>query len=474
MPFNSVAFLLGFLPVTAAGCLLVGRLGQYWIKLWLIVASVLFYGLNAPRQLPVLLAMLGVNLALSQALRLGRRTGLTAICGVGLNLTILCWFKYLAPTIWSDASLPPGISFFVFTQIGLLLWLAAPGSERVSLLDQTLFSVFFPVILAGPILNPHEMLPEFRRDRALGLTAGRVAVALGFFCIGLAKKTLLADPLSAVVAKGFGDPAASGTIGAWQAAVGWYLQLYLDFSGYTDMAIGLAWLVGIRLPDNFDQPYRAGSVIQYWQCWHMSLTRFLMTNVHAPLTLAVLRRRRRLGLPINEAAQRSLSGFAVMIGAPIVATMLMAGLWHGAQVTYVLFGLLHAGYLLVNHAWRLWRRPALPPSLAICLTQLAVLAGAVVFRAATPGEAGGMLTAMAGLNGPGTFDAHAARIFIQLAGLSALIWFAPTTRQFMLGEASGLLLHWRPSPSMALAMGCLATLGLLACSGTQTFVYFSF
>src|ERR1700760_356998 len=118
MPFNSVAFLLGFLPVTAAGCLLTGRLGACWIKLWLIVASVLFYGLNAPRQLPVLLAILGVNLALSQALRLGRRTGLTAICGVGLNLTILCWFKYLAPAIWSDASLPPGISFFVFTQIG--------------------------------------------------------------------------------------------------------------------------------------------------------------------------------------------------------------------------------------------------------------------------------------------------------------------------------------------------------------------
>ncbi len=240
------------------------------------------------------------------------------------------------------------------------------------------------------------------------------------------------------------------------------------------MAIGLAWLVGIRLPDNFDQPYRAGSVIQYWQRWHMSLTRFLMTNVHAPLTLALLRRRRRLGLPINEAGQRSLSGFAVMIAVPIVATMLLAGLWHGAQVTYVLFGLLHAGYLLVNHAWRLWRRPALPPALAVCLTQMAVLVAAVVFRAATPKEAGGMLTAMAGLHGPGTFDAHAARIFVRLTGLSALIWFAPTTRQFMLEEARGLLLHWRPSPSMALAMGCLAALGLLACSGTQTFVYFSF
>src|SRR6185437_1916714 len=159
------------------------------------------------------------------------------------------------------------------------------------LLDQTLFSVFFPAILAGPILNPHEMLPEFRRNRELGLTAERVAVGLGFFCIGLAKKALLADPLSRAVAEGFGDPATAGTLGAWLAAASWYLQLYLDFSGYTDMAIGLGWLVGIHLPDNFDQPYRAGSVIQYWQCWHMSLTRFLMANVHTPLTVAVLRRR---------------------------------------------------------------------------------------------------------------------------------------------------------------------------------------
>jgi D-alanyl-lipoteichoic acid acyltransferase DltB (MBOAT superfamily) len=322
------------------------------------------------------------------------------------------------------------------------------------------------------------MLPQFRSDRSVGLTAERVAVGLGFFCIGLAKKTLLADPLGQAVAEGFGDPAAAGTLGAWLAAVGWYLQLYLDFSGYTDMAIGLAWLVGIRLPDNFDQPYRAGSVIQYWQRWHMSLTRFLMANVHTPLTLAILRRRRRLGLSINEAAQRSLSGFAVMIGAPIVATMLLAGIWHGAQLTYVLFGLLHAGYLLVNHAWRLAgplaRRLALPPAVAIWITQLAVLVGAVVFRSATPGQAGGMLMAMAGWHGPGSFDLHAARVSIRLVGLFALIWFAPTTRQFMLEEAGGLLLRWRPSPGMALAMGSLATLGLLACTGTQTFVYFRF
>jgi alginate O-acetyltransferase complex protein AlgI len=529
MPFSSVAFLLGFLPLTVAGCLLVRRLGPSWLKLWLIAVSVLFYGLNAPHQFLVLPILLGVDLALAWALRTSRRAGLLAGCGVGLNLAVLCWCKYLAPAIWPDASLPPGISFFVFTQIGLLLWLAAQDAGQTDLLDLTLFSVFFPVILSGPILNPHDTLPEFRRGHAsqpdgtataqrsnshasfdelqtsgdsasshhvsssrviqtsgnsasnhhaLGLTAERVSVGLGFFFIGLAKKALLADPLGHAVAAGFSDPATAGTLGAWLAAVSWYLQLYLDFSGYTDMAIGLAWLVGIHLPDNFDQPYRAGSVIQYWQCWHMSLTRFLMANVHTPLTLAVLRRRRRLGFPINEAAQRSAFGFTAMIGAPIVTTMLLVGVWHGAQLTYGLFGLLHAGYLLVNHAWRLQRRPPLPPAVAVGLTQFAVLIGAVVFRAATPEEAGGVLKAMAGLNGFGAFDLHTARVLLRVAGLLGLIWFAPTTRQFMLEEARGLLrgprLHWRSSPGMALAMGCLAALGVLACSGTQTFVYFNF
>lgn len=474
MPFNSVAFLLGFLPVTVGGCLLAGRLGQTWIKRWLIVTSLLFYELNAPQHLPLLLAILGGNLALGQTLRSRRRAGLIAACGVLLNLAILCWFKYLAPEIWPDAALPSGLSFFVFTQIGLLLWLAAPDAKRVTLLDQTLFSVFFPALLSGPILNPHDTLPEFHRDRTLGLTGERVAVGLGFFCIGLAKKTLLADPLGQAVAEGFGDPAAAGTLGAWLAAVGWYLQLYLDFSAYSDMAVGLAWLVGIHLPDNFDQPYRAASVIQYWQRWHMSLTRFLMANVHAPLTLAVLRRRRRLALPINEDAQRSISGFTIMIGAPIVATMLLAGMWHGANVTFLVFGLLHAACLLINHAWRLSRRPSLSPALAICLTQFAVLTGAVIFRAATLDDAWGMLTTMAGLHGLGTFDFHELRVFLRLAGLLALIWFAPTTRQFMLQEVNDVRLCWRPTPSMALAMGGLATLGLLACSGTQTFVYFSF
>ncbi len=285
-------FLLGFLPLTLAGFAVAGRLGPDWAKAWLIAASVLFYAAATPRFLPLLLASVAGNLLLLRLIAAsGRRDALAAL-GVGLNLAVLGWFKYAAPVAGLDAGLPLGISFFTFTQIGCLLSQAISDTPPPRVADQALFVLFFPSLIAGPILNPREMLPQFSRPGGWGLTADNLATGAGFFLIGLLKKTLLADPLSPIVAAGFADPAALSLLPAWQAATAWSLQLYFDFSGYTDMAIGLAWMFGFRFPDNFEQPYRARSVIQYWQRWHMSLTRFLMANVHAPLTLAILRRRR--------------------------------------------------------------------------------------------------------------------------------------------------------------------------------------
>jgi D-alanyl-lipoteichoic acid acyltransferase DltB (MBOAT superfamily) len=262
---------------------------------------------------------------------------------------------------------------------------------------------------------------------------------------------------------------------AWWTASAWSLQLYFDFSGYTDMAIGLGWMFGFRLPDNFDQPYRARCIIDYWQRWHMSLTRFLMTNVHAPLTLAVLRRRRRKGLRIDDVARRSLPGFVSMMVGPIVTTMVLIGVWHGPSWTYVLFGLLHAAFLLINHTWRLWRAPPLAPVVAVLLTYGAVLAGGVLFRAASPAEAVTMLAGMAGAHGLGLSmpDARAGLNVLWIAALYAIVWLAPTTRQFM-SRAPEAAVAWAPTPRWAVAMGCAATLGLLAAGGTGEFVYFRF
>ncbi len=468
MPFNGVLFLLGFLPLALTGYALAGRLGPATARTWLIAISLIFYAAAAPRFLPLLLASVAFNLALLRCMPSSHRRSLLAAVGVTANLILLGWFKYAEPV------LPLGISFFTFTQIGALLAQSVSDEPPPAAGPYALFVLFFPALTAGPILNATEMLPQFTRREGWRLSAENLATGSGFFLIGLLKKTILADPLSGLVAAGFADPASLSLSGAWQTALAWSLQLYFDFSGYTDMAIGLAWMFGFRYPDNFNQPYRAGSVIEYWQRWHMSLTRFLMANVHAPLTLAILRRRRSRGLPINQDAQRSAGGFAAMIAAPILLTMILAGVWHGPALTFLLFGLLHGVFLLVNHAWRLWRVPVLPAVVSVSLTYLCVLVGAVLFRADSVATAGTLLARMAGWNGITLSGADPRGIIdaLWLAALYAIICFAPTTRQLMTGSPSRL--SWRPSPGWAVAFGCAATLGLLASGGTGEFVYFRF
>jgi alginate O-acetyltransferase complex protein AlgI len=370
---------------------------------------------------------------------------------------------------------PLGLSFFTFTQVGCLLYHASGEIVPPRARDYVLFAVFFPALTAGPILNPVEMLPQFTRNQPWNVSSDHLAIGFGFFVIGLLKKTALADPLAGVVASGFADPSGLTFFPAWQAACSYSLQLYFDFSGYTDMAIGLAWMFGLRFPDNFDQPYRATSVIDYWQRWHMSLTRLLMTHVHAPLTMAVLRWRRDHGLPIGNAAQKIVTGFAVMIAGPALLTMTLISLWHGAAWTFLLFGAVHTTFLLVNHLWRLHQLPTPPRVPAIALTYLCVLVASVIFRASDVSSAGSLLAGMAGWHGfeIAFGDPRAVLDVAWLAGLYAIVWAAPTTRQVMLGQPSARL-TWRPTRTWAVAMGCCATFGLLLAGGTGEFLYFRF
>jgi D-alanyl-lipoteichoic acid acyltransferase DltB (MBOAT superfamily) len=460
---------LGFLPLVLCGFALAGRFGEAWTKGWLIAASLLFYGIGAPTFLPLLVLSIAGNFVFLHAMHGSCRPGRWAASGVVLNLAVLGWFKYLDP-------IPAlGLSFFTFTQIGCLLHHADGDTVPPRMRDYALFAAFFPALLAGPILNPREMLPQFARTEGWRLTASNLAMGSGLFLIGLLKKTLLADPLATVVDPGFADPAVLSLFPAWQAAAAYSLQLYFDFSGYTDMAIGLAWMVGLRFPDNFDRPYRASSVIAYWQRWHMTLTRFLMTNVHAPMTMAILRWRKRHGRPIDAPAQATFAGFFTMLGAPIVVTMVLISLWHGATLPFLLFGLAHAAFLLINHAWRIRRLPVLPTVASVVLTYLCVLVGSVLFRATTVGAAGSMLAGMAGLHGIGAIqpDIRLATDVLWLSALYAIVWFAPTTRQWMLAEPTPRF-GWRGSPPWAVVMGCAATLGLLAAGGTGEFLYFRF
>jgi alginate O-acetyltransferase complex protein AlgI len=469
--FSGFPFLLGFLPLVLCGVAILGRLWPHAIKTWLLVASLLFYATGAPGFLPLLILSIGGNFLLLRTMHGSVRSGYWAACGVALNLALLFSCKYLDP-----GTVPPlGLSFFTFTQIGCLLHHAGGDTQPPRARDYALFTAFFPTLLAGPILNPQDMLPQFARRDGWQLTTDNLTVGIGFFLLGLLKKTLLADPLADVVAIAFANPTHLTLFAAWQAAASYSLRLYFDFAGYTDMAIGLGWMVGLRLPDNFNRPYRATSVIAYWQCWHMSLTRFLMTNIHAPLTLAILRWRRFHQRGIDARAQRTVPGFLIMLAVPTTVTMALVSLWHGATLPFLLFGALHATFLLVNHVWRLASGPVLPNLLCIALTYLCVLVAAVFFRAETVTDATAMLAGMLGLHGIGPLsaDIHVIADITWLASLYAIVWFAPTTRQWMQADPAARF-AWKTSPQWAVVMGCAATLGLLAAGGTGEFLYFRF
>ncbi len=492
MSFQSYSFLLLFLPLVLGLTAAMRRWAPQAVKPILLAASVVFHLSWTPAALPIFLLSIAANRLTSNGFdRLAtpeaRRTLLLgAIIG---NLMLLVWARYLttwlgltAPSVadaWSpnEHLIPLGISFFTFTQIGYLLDRHAGIEVRRGLLDHILFVGFFPGQIAGPVLTAREMMPQFTNLDRAGPTAEDLARGLGIFLIGLGKKTLLADPLVPIVSAGYADPGALGLFGAWVAAVAYFLMLYLDFSAYSDMSVGLARLFGLRYPWNFASPYQARSVIEYWQRWHVSLTRFFMATLHAPLAMAMMRWRRDHGLAVDRTAQGRPGGFLAMHATPLVVTMALAGIWHGASLTFLAFGLLHALFLAVNHAWRLYRPRPRPGwarhAASVGLTCLCVLIGSVFFRADSLGGALDMLAGMAGLRGLGALPTTPRGVAeaASLLPLLALVWAAPNTRQIMDGAASWA---WRPTLGWATASGVAVTIGLLSAGGSAEFLYARF
>jgi D-alanyl-lipoteichoic acid acyltransferase DltB (MBOAT superfamily) len=504
--FNSYVFIVAFLPLTLAGFAIACRFGRLPAALFLLVASLVFYSWWNPRFLPLLIASLGANYIASALIlhfesrpRWQSAVLTTAIAG---NLAALFWCKYLAAALWflrvhgvadiplADPVLPLGISFFTFTQIGFLIDCRQGQAREPSLLNYALFVSFFPHLIAGPILHHREIMPQFADPATWRLRSENIAVGSAIFLIGLLKKTLLADPLAPIASAGYADPSALTLFPAWHAALAYSLQLYFDFSGYSDMAIGLARLFNLRFPLNFHSPYQAQSVIDYWQRWHMTLTRWLMMYVYNPLALGIARRRAAHGLPIDRAARSTVRGFASMVAMPTMVTIGLAGVWHGSAFTFVVFGLLHGVYLCINHAWRLGRpgpRSAAWQAVAarVALTYGCVLVGSVVFRATSLPDAAQMLGGMLGLHGVAlaTPNLRACVDVAWLVGLYAIVWGAPNTQQIMRGYAPALgrfaagpspSLAWQPTLSWAVALGAAATLGLLSIGGTGEFLYYRF
>ncbi|MBP0594379.1 MBOAT family protein [Paraburkholderia sp. LEh10] len=536
MLFNSFIFLALFLPPALAGYYLLGQRMPRAAAAWLCGASIVFYGWWNPAFVGLLLVSIAFNYAMSCAIvaapaSSARRRWLLGLA-VAADLALLVRYKYLAailgalvhasgvvPAGWLEQGmheviLPLGISFFTFTQIGYLLDCDAGIVKERDLLGYVQFVTFFPHLIAGPILHHKETMTQFAQPQTCRFRAENLSVGAFVFTIGLAKKVLFADTIAPYADAGFAAPHALQWLAAWGACMAYALQLYFDFSGYSDMAVGLAKMFGVRFPLNFNSPFKAASIIDFWQRWHMTLTRYLTAYLYYPLAMRINRGRASRGLPIGRLAQRSASGFAATVAVPTCYTMALAGIWHGAGWQYLIYGLLHASYLSVNHAYRAWRAasPAARAARAsgfatrvrhaanVLLTFAAALVAFAFFRAHGVGDALALLQGMAGLRGIETLDwpawtaagtdlagwlrlvAGRSTLALLIAALLAIVWCAPNSHQWM-GLFSPALERatetaraptWRPSLRWTLAM-----LGALAFCVAQLhsevrFLYFQF
>lgn len=480
MLFSSLEFIFLFLPLVLAADLLFWRLGLERLAIvWLLAASLFFYCWWDPRYGLLLGASILVNYGFGRALaspRGRRRAVLWA--GIAFNLGLLAYFKYvnffvdslnaggLTDLQLSTIVLPLGISFFTFQQIAYLVDTWRGEAHDRNLVRYALFVTFFPHLIAGPLVHHGEMMRQFTAARRQLMSWDNAASGLGIFTVGLFKKVVIADGLSAYSTPVFvaaDSGLAVSTLESWIGALAYTFQLYNDFSGYSDMAIGIALLLGIRLPLNFLSPYRARSVTEFWRRWHVTLSRFLRNYLYIPLG--------------GNRRGRAASYRNLMI------TMVLGGFWHGASVTFLVWGALHGGYLVVERLMRDIRgrnaAPLLPGPLAWLLTFLAVVVGWVFFRAETLQGAVDIVTAMFGLSasaasldhlGAGQFDGSdlAALLAVSMANALAL----PTASEFFLERRTRV----RFTPNAASAVLTLVGWGIIVMSlgGRSEFLYFQF
>jgi len=394
MLFNSPEFIFLFLPCALIFHFALARISVAAAVIVTTLSSLAFYAWWNPGYLPLPILSIAFNYLIARqiAARTGAGARISVIAGVAANLGVLCYFKYadfllsivngLTP---APAYVPLALSFTTFVQIAFLVDVYQ-HRQQVNFKNYALFVSFFPHLIAGPIVRWNELGPQIADAARFRIDWQNVAPGLMIFTFGLVKKTLIADQLALYVAPVF-DAAARGewvtAAAAWGAALAYTAQLYFDFSGYSEMAIGLGLLFNLRLPINFAAPLRAASPIDLWRRWHVSLARFLRDVVYVPF-----------GGSRRGASRTSIN---------LVVTMTLGGLWHGAGWTFVIWGAFHGVLLAANHLWRSWRGVAQPGRwrglLSWLGTFLAFAVGMVFFRAANVGAAGRLLAAMSGFGG---------------------------------------------------------------------------
>jgi alginate O-acetyltransferase complex protein AlgI len=436
MLFNSSEFLFVFLPVALSGFYLLGTISRAFAIRWLILVSLVFYAWWRPVNVLIIAPSIVLNFALARILRRlnageGSRRASRAVLllGIAFNVVFLGVFKYAdfisgtindvfgANLVLRHIILPLGISFITFQKIAFLIDIQAGRVRSFTFHDYCTFVLFFPQLIAGPIVHYREMMPQFHAV-SCRFDKENFAIGLTLLVFGLFKKVVFADQIALLVTPIYNDAAAgdkTSFVLAWMAAIGFTLQIYFDFSGYTDMALGLARFFGIRLPPNFDSPLRASNIIDYWLRWNMTLTRFLTGYLYNPLVVWLTRRRLAKGKPGFGGRNQTVGAFVSLLMVPTLVTMFISGLWHGAGYGFIVWGLLHGCYLSINHGWRvvavrLWpdrpRYDRVMKPAGLVLTFVSVTTAMVFFRSPTMASAIDLVKGIVGLNGIALPQAH--------------------------------------------------------------------
>ncbi|TAK91063.1 MAG: MBOAT family protein [Burkholderiaceae bacterium] len=418
MLFNSYAFILCFLPIAVTGFFLLGKYNHRLAASWLAAASLFFYAWWDYHIVYVLVLSVLFNYSCGYLIwtsRSVRKKRLFITLGIAGDLSVLGFFKYVnffidttnqllanqhigLPTL--SVVLPLGISFFTFTQIAYLVDIFRDEARHKKLIHYVLFVTYFPHLIAGPLIHHKQVMPQFAKDSCYRPDAENIARGITIFCLGLFKKVIIADNL-AVYANGIFNAVHAGgqpaLLEAWSGGLAYALQIYFDFSGYSDMAIGLSLLFNIRMPINFDSPYKSSSIIEFWRRWHMTLSAFLRDYLYIPLG--------------------GNRGSKLLRYRNLMLTMLLGGLWHGAGWTFIIWGGLHGLYLSVNHLWQEVRQrygidivPAgIAKPLAITITFLLVALAWIAFRAQNVATMLEFYRGMFGVNGislPGSLQPY--------------------------------------------------------------------
>jgi alginate O-acetyltransferase complex protein AlgI len=375
VPFNSYLFIFAFLPAAMGGFWLAWRFRDRAAALaWLIVASIIFYAYSGILSLFIILPFILIDYLIARQLlrmehsRKELRRALFVL-GVLINVLFLGYFKYrgfFADTTnamfstnikLAEIVVPLGVSFIVFQKIAFLADVHAGQVAAVRLPDYLLFTLFFPKMLAGPIVRYRELVPQLNRSESSSFMSN-APVAICLFSVGLFKKSILADGVAQFVPYAFDNGAAGSSLTlltAWTGVLAYTFELYFDFSGYSDMALGIARLFGVKLPMNFNSPYKACSIVEFWSRWHITLTRFLTDYVYTPMVVHLTRLRMSRGRAVLRGKRSTWGAIGLLVGAPTLITMSISGLWHGAGWQFIVWGVLHGSYLTINQSWRILR-----------------------------------------------------------------------------------------------------------------------